>query len=86
MAAGIGLGALHSAVAFASIWGTVIAGSYLLARTIFGRVARGRGDALQNLMSRLAEHVSATAVRAPELPRSPDEPRSLEGSGKPADR
>jgi hypothetical protein len=86
ISAGIGLGALHSAVAFASIWGGVLAGSYLLARTIFGRVVRGRGDALQNLMSRLAEHVSATAVRTPGLPRSPEEPRSLEGSGKPVDR
>jgi hypothetical protein len=86
ISAGIGLGALHSAAAFAGIWGGVIAGSYLLARTIFGRVVRGRGDALQNLMTRLAEHVSATAVKAPGLARPSEEPRSLEGGGKPVDR
>jgi len=85
ISAGIGLGALHSAAAFASIWGGVIAGSYLLARTIFGRVARGRGEALQNLMSWLVEHASATAVRAPGLARPADESRALEGGGRPAD-
>jgi hypothetical protein len=86
ISAGIGLGVLHSAAAVAGIWGSVIAGSYLLARTIFGRIARGRGDALQNLMARLVEHVSATAARVPGLARPADEPRSLEGGGRPVDR
>src|SRR3982751_5285903 len=85
-AAGIGLGVLHSGPAFAAIWGSVICGSYLLARTIYGRVVRGRGDALQSLMSRLAEHVSDTALRAPGLTRPIEEPRSLEGGGKPSER
>ena len=86
IAAGIGFGALHSVAAFAGIWGGVIAGSYLLARTIFGRVVRGRGDALQHLMARLVERASATAIRAPGLARPADEPRSLEGGGRPSDR
>jgi hypothetical protein len=86
ISAGIGMGVLHSWAAFAGIWGGVVAGSYLLARTIFGRVARGRGEALQNLMSRLVEHASATAVRGPGLARPTDEPRSLEGGGRAVDR
>ncbi len=86
ISAGIGMGVLHSWAAFAGIWGGVVAGSYLLARTIFGRVARGRGEALQNLMSRLVEHASAAAVRAPGLARPADEPRSLEGGGRALDR
>jgi len=86
VAAGIGFGALHSGAAFVGIWGSVIGASYLLARTIYGRVVRGRGDELQSLMSRIADHVSHTAVRAPGLARPVEEPRSLEGGGKPFDR
>ncbi len=86
IAAGIGIGVLHSGPAFAGIWVSIIGSSYVLARTIYGRVVRGRGDALQNLMSRLSEHVSATAVRTPGLARPADEPRALEGGGKPFDR
>jgi hypothetical protein len=82
----VGAAAFHSAILATGFAGAAIGGSYLLARTIYGRVVRRRGDRLQELMSRLAEHASATAVRAPGLPRSPEEPRSLEGSGKPADR
>jgi hypothetical protein len=83
ISAGIGMGVLHSWGAFAGIWGGVVVGSYLLARTIFGRVVRGRGEALQTLMSRLVEHASATAVQTQGLARPADEPRSLEGGGKP---
>jgi hypothetical protein len=80
------MGVLHSWAAFAGIWGGVVAGSYLLARTIYGRMARGRGEALQTLMSRLVEHASATAVRTPGLARPADEPRTLDGGGKALDR
>jgi hypothetical protein len=37
--------------------GGMVAGSYVLARTIFGRMVRSRGERMQRLMSRLAEHV-----------------------------
>jgi hypothetical protein len=86
LAAGIGLGVLHSGPAFAAIWASVIGGSYLLARTIYGRLARSRGEELQRLMSRLAEHVSATAVRTPGLARPVEELRSLDEGGKSAER
>jgi len=86
ISAGIGMGVLHSWAAFAGIWGGVVAGSYLLARTIYGRMARGRGEALQTLMSRLVEHASATAVRTPGLARPADEPRTLDGGGRALDR
>jgi hypothetical protein len=86
LAAGVGIGMLHSGLAFAGIWGGIIAGSYLLARTIYGRVVSSRGEALQTLMSRLAEHVTATAVRGPGLARPTDEPRWLEGGGRTSDR
>jgi hypothetical protein len=86
ISAGIGMGVLHSWAAFAGIWGGVVVGSYILARTIFGRVARGRGEALQDLMSRLVEQASAAAVRAPGLARPADESRSLEGGGRASDR
>jgi hypothetical protein len=85
-AIGVGVGALHSAGATIGLIGAAISGSYLLARTIYGHVVRGRGERLHELMSRLVEHVSATAVRAPGLSRPADEPRSLEGGGKPFDR
>ena len=85
ISAGIGMGVLHSWGAFAGIWGGVVVGSYLLARTIFGRVVRGRGEALQTLMSRLVEYASATAVQAPGLARPSEELRSLERGGGPVD-
>jgi hypothetical protein len=79
IAAGIGLGALHSGFAFAGIWGGVIAASYALARTIYGRLGRRRGERLQELMGQLAEHVSATALRAPPLGAPPDARRAPDG-------
>jgi hypothetical protein len=42
-----------------------LGGTYLFARTVFNRIVSSRGETLQTLMSRLAEHVSATAVRPP---------------------
>lgn len=70
IAFGIGMGVFHSAPIAVGIIGGMISSSYLLARTIFGRMVRGRGDQLQRLMSRLAEQVAATAVRtsAPDRP------------------
>jgi len=82
----IGAAAFHSAIMAAGLAGVAIGGSYLLARTIYGRVVRGRGEKLHELMSWLVEHASATAVRAPGLARPAEEPRSLEGGGRPADR
>ena len=85
-AIGVGVGAFHSASLAFGLVGAAISGSYLLARTIYGRIVRGRGERLHELMSRLVEHASATAVRAPGLSRPVQEPRSLEGGGKAFDR
>jgi predicted lipid-binding transport protein (Tim44 family) len=76
-ALGIGMGAFHSGSISLALIATAVSGSYLLARTIFGRIAHGRGERLQELMSRLAEHVSATAIVPPTLER-PAERASLE--------
>jgi hypothetical protein len=79
-AMGIGLGALHSGSIAAGLIACAVSGSYLLARTIFGRMVRSRGEALQELMSRLVEHVSATATPAagPQTLERPAERGSLE--------
>jgi hypothetical protein len=61
---GIGMGVFHSALIATGLIGGMIAGSYLLARTVYGRMVRSRGEQLQALMSRLAEHVAATAARS----------------------
>jgi hypothetical protein len=82
----VGAAAFHSAIMATGLAGAAIGGSYLLARTIYGKVVRGRGEKLHELMSRLVEHASATAVRAPGLARPAEEPRSLEGGGRPVDR
>lgn len=76
----------HSPTLGVGLAGAFLSGSYLLARTIYGKIVRGRGDKLHELMSRLVEHASATAVRAPGLARPSEEPRSLEGGGRPVDR
>lgn len=39
--------------------------TYMFARTVFTRIVSRRGETLQTLMSRLAEHVAATAVKPP---------------------
>jgi hypothetical protein len=69
-AIGVGMGALHSGVAAVGMVGVVVSGVYLLARTIYGRVTRRRGEQLQALMSRLAAHVATTAVTV-RLPPPP---------------
>ena len=82
----IGAALTHSAILATGFGGVMIGGSYLLARTIYGRIVRRRGEKLHELMSRLVEHASATAVRAPGLSRPADEPGRLEGGGGPVDR
>ena len=65
IAMGIGMGVFHSPSIAVGLIGGFVASSYVLARTIFGRMVRGRGERMQRLMSRLAEHVAATAVPTP---------------------
>ena len=77
---GIGMGVFHSAPITVGLIGGMISGSYVLARTIFGRMVRGRGDRLQHLMSRLAEHIAATAIRSPGLDRPAEPPALGQGS------
>jgi len=74
IAMGIGMGVFHSALVATGLIGGMVAGSYVLARTIFGRTVRSRGERMQRLMSRLAEHVAATAVRTPEVSRPAERP------------
>jgi hypothetical protein len=69
IAMGIGMGVFHSAPVAVGLIGGMVSASYLIARTIFGRVSRTRGERMQRLMSRLAEHVTATAARSPEVSR-----------------
>jgi hypothetical protein len=69
IAMGIGMGVFHSAPIAMGLIGGMVTASYVLARTIFGRMARSRGERMQRLMSRLAEHVATTAVRTPEVSR-----------------
>lgn len=64
---GIGFGVLHSALAAGGIWVSVLGGSYLLARTIFSRVAHKRGDRLRAVVDRIAEHTAATATAPPAV-------------------
>ncbi|HEX7942218.1 MAG TPA: hypothetical protein VF488_10460, partial [Gemmatimonadaceae bacterium] len=54
----IGAALTHSAILATGLGGVVISGSYLLARTIYGRIVRGRGEKLHELMSWLVEHAS----------------------------
>ena len=77
---GIGMRLFDSMPVALSMVGGVVGGSYLLARTIFGRVVRSRGERLQRLMSRLADHVAATSVRTAEATRPAERP-SLERGG-----
>ena len=77
---GIAMTVFNSAAAAVPLIGGMIGVSYLLARTIFGRTVRSRGEQLQRLMSRLAEHVAATATRTPQVSRPAEHP-SLERGG-----
>ena len=79
IAMGIGMGTFESAPVAAGLVGAVLGGSYLLARTIFGRTVRSRGERLQRLMSRLAERVAATSVRTAEVSRPAQRPSLGQG-------
>jgi hypothetical protein len=74
------MGTFESVPITVGLMGVTLSGAYLVARTIFGRMSRGRGEELQELMSRLVEHASATAVIAAPLNR-PAERGSLERGG-----
>lgn len=76
-AMGIGLGVFQSGLVTAGIMTGLLGGSYVLARAVFSRMSRSRGAQLQTLMSRLVEHVAATAAGAPAV-SPPDERTRLE--------
>lgn len=80
IAMGIGMGVFHSPSVAVGLIGGMVSASYLLARTIFGRTVRNRGERMQRLMSRLAEHVATTAVR-PAEPSRPAERPALDRGG-----
>jgi hypothetical protein len=77
---GIGMNLFDSMPVALGMVGGMVGASYLLARTIFGRMVRSRGERLQRLMSRLADHVAATSVRTAEVSRPAERP-SLERGG-----
>ncbi len=81
IAMGIGIGALHSALAVLGIWGAFIGGSYGLARTIFVTTSRRRAAALAALADRLAEYVQGAVTPAGPRRLSPAAPERL---GEPA--
>ncbi|MDB4891484.1 MAG: hypothetical protein JWL61_3339 [Gemmatimonadetes bacterium] len=63
-AVGASVAGQPAAIAAAIATGAAFLGAtYLAARTLFGRIVARRGETLQTLMSRLAEHVSATAIK-----------------------
>jgi hypothetical protein len=62
IAVGIGIGAFHSLPIAAVIWGTLLGGSYVLARTIFTSLSRRRAAALTGLADRLAELTEGAVV------------------------
>lgn len=76
-ATGIGLSVFQSGLVTAGLISGALGGSYLLARALFGRMSRSRGDQLQTLASRLAEHAAASAERGPAV-NCPDEQSKLE--------
>ncbi|MEO8334954.1 MAG: hypothetical protein ABI664_08280 [bacterium] len=56
-------GAVGAAIAGGAAF---LGATYLFARTVFNRIVSSRGETLQTLMSRLAEHVATNAVRPPK--------------------
>jgi hypothetical protein len=82
-AVGIGMGAFHSGAIAAALIACAVSSSYLLARTIFGRTVRRRGEELQELMSRLVQHASATAATLPPVsPPTLERPAERESLGR----
>jgi hypothetical protein len=54
LAFAIGMAALHSVAASFGIWGAIIAGSYVTARTVYAAQTRKRRNALRELAEELA--------------------------------
>lgn len=65
LAVGVGLGALHSGLAAAGIFGVFLGGSYVLARTIFTSMSRRRALGLRALADRLASHIEDAVGQGP---------------------
>ena len=63
----VGLAIFHSVPAAIGVWGCIIAGTYGLARSIYGRVARRRGEKMRQVVDRIARHVAATAGSSREV-------------------
>ena len=76
---GIGMRLFDSMPVAVGLVGGVVGASYLLARTIFGRMMLSRGERLQRLMSRLVDHVAATSVRTTEMTRPAERPSRERG-------
>jgi serine/threonine-protein kinase len=71
LAIGIGVGALHSAAAVVGIWGVALAGSYLLARTIYVAQARSRERELRALIEELASQARDSILTVAETSDAP---------------
>ena len=67
IAMGVGMGALHSVPAAFGLWAALVAGSYALARTIYGAATRRRAADLGTLADRLAALVEASVGGEPPL-------------------
>lgn len=80
VAMGVGMGTFESVPITVGLMGATLSGAYLVARTIFGRMSHGRGEELQELMSRLVEHASAAVAAAPTLGRPVERERLERGS------
>ena len=63
---GVTLGAMHMGPAALLVSGTIVAGAYGLARTIFGHTARQRAAEVEGLVATLAAQVADLVADAPE--------------------
>ena len=55
---GLTMGTMHSPLAAALVASSVVAGAYMLARTIFARTSRTRATELEGLVSKLATQIT----------------------------
>jgi len=60
LAFAIGMAGFHSVAASLGVWGAIIGGSYLLARTIYGAQVRRRGKELRDLVEELGAQARDT--------------------------
>jgi len=77
VAMGIGTGTFHSVPIALGMWLSVIGASYVLARTIYTSVTRGREQELRRLVAEIAEYIR-DGVEPGTLP-APQPARGLEG-------